>query len=549
MKLPYFSLACKNYRFLLCAIFLLFLLISFSVYAAPNIPLNFDGWIIETLGKLEVAGITGGFHRHSLPLSRDDVAKIIQRAEARIRAGVVTVSPMDRKLLEKLKREFRFELAQIHPQASKQKTDLRIQPELRIANKEIAPALQSGFHYTVGDDKNQLTIYAELEVSNFEQGPDFIESFFLPDPPPLLKTADQRFERWHADYVVDFKRSYLQYYLKPFGDAEVDLLVGRDFVFWGASTDKSVGISDNSPPFELVRLTGTFPCKIGTLKATAFSAQLNATWFDDGTTRYLAKRYISAHRLDYQFSDWLEIGASEIVLYGGDAQTVQWNYLNPVIPYYAVQYNAKKDDNIMFSFDGAVRPIDGVRLYAEWVADDFQYQSDSNDPHAVTWLTGLEWYPQRTARQLGIHTEYVRVNRWAYTHLEPDNQFTHFGTMIGHPIGTDADIFTFRLSYQATPSAVLESRFSHQRNGEADITDRFYGEDFQNIPFPSGVVERLSEIRIGWKYRPTTALRGSINYAWRYIQNIEHATDETDQQHRFVFLFAYVWGNYSKTYN
>ncbi len=542
-----FTVVCKNYALLLYAIFLLMLLILFSVQAAPSIPLNFDGWVIDALAKLEIAGITGGFHRYSLPLSRDDVAKIIQRAEARISTGTVTVSPIDRKLLEQLKREFRSELARIHPQdshlVSKQKTDIRIQPELRGTNKEIAPALQSGFHYGIGNNKNRLTIYTELEFSNFEQGPDFIESFFLPDPPPLLKSADQRFERWRGDYVVDFKRSYLQYHLMPFGDAELDLLIGRDFVFWGGSPDKSVGISDNSPPFELIRLTGTFPCKIGALKATAFSAQLNSTWYDDGETRYLAKRYLSAHRLDYQFSDWLEIGAAEWVLYGGDVQSVAWNYLNPVIPYYAVQYNAKNDDNIMFSFDGAVRPIDGLRLYVEWVADDFQYNPETSDPHAVTWLIGLEWYPHRTERQLGIHTEYVRVNRWAYTHLESDNQFTHFGAMIGHPIGTDADIFTFRVSYQATPSAVIETRFSHQRNGEADITDRFYGEDYQNIQFPSGVVERLSEIRVGWKYRPITAWKGSINYAWRYIQNLDHAEGETEQQHRFVFLFAYVWGN------
>ena len=528
-------------------LFLLFFFIPCLLHAAPGVPLNFDGWVIQVLAKLEVAGITGGFHRHTLPLSRHDVAKIIQRAEARIRTEIVTASSMDKKLLQKLKREFQFELSQITPQSelqtSKQKVRLEIQPQLRGANDDIAPALQTGFHYTIGTEKNGLTGYTELEFSNFEQGTNFVESFFLPKPPPLLKSADQRFERWRGDYVVDFKRSYLQYRFMPFGDAELDILVGRDFIFWGASPNKSVGISDNSPPFELIRLTGTFPFKFGTLKATAVSAQLNATWHDDGTTRYLAKRFLSAHRLDYQFSDWLEIGAAESVLYGGDVQSVQWNYLNPVIPYYAVQYNAKNDDNIMFSFDGSIRPLDGVRLYAEWGADDFQYNPKTLDPHAVTWLTGIEWYPMQIDRRLGIQTEYVRVNRWAYTHLVPDNRFTHFGTMIGHPIGTDADIVTFRVSYQATPSAVLETRFSHQRNGEADVTDRFYGEDYQNIPFPSGTVERLSEMRFGWKYRPNSALKSSINYAWRYIQNAAHTEGETDYQHRFVFLVAYAWRN------
>ena len=539
MTKPYLTFVTKREVFLHCAVCSLLLIISVSTHASPNIPNNLDSWVMDTLNKLEVTGIIGGFHRHTLPLSRDDVAKIIHNAEKRIQ----TAAPIDRKLLEKLKREFQVELTQVAGQDTHQRTDFLIQPELRGTNNEIAPALQSGLHFAIGNNKHRLTFYSELEISNFEQGQNFEESYFLPEPPTLLKSADQRYETWHWDYIVDFKRSYLQFNHSFSEKASIDLLVGRDYVYWGTSPDKSVGISDNSPPFELVRLSGTFPCKVGTLKATAFSAQLNSTWFDDGTTRYLARRYLSAHRVDYQLNDWLELGIAEWVLYGGDVQTIKWQYLNPVIPYYAVQYNAKDDDNLMLCFDAAVRPVDGLRLYAEWLADDFQYQSDSNDPHAVTWLTGLQWYPQFAARRLGFQTEYVHVNRWAYTHLEPDNQFTHFGTIIGHPIGTDSDLVTCRISYHATPSAVIEARISHQRNGEADITDRFYGEDFENITFPSGVVEGVTEFRIGWKYRPLNGIKGSINYAWKYIQNSEHLDDQTDQKHHLVFLIAYAWGN------
>lgn len=546
MKRPHSSCVYMTYRILLCSTIIFFLSISSILYAAPNVPNNFDGWTTDALNKLEVSGVTGSFHRHTLPLSREDIALIVRKAVIRMQSGSVTISDIDRKILEKLKREFHNELALLNHQDTHdtvlQRTNVNIQPEIRAANEEIAPALQSGLHFTIGNRHHQLLAYSELEVANFEQGQGFVENYFLPVPPMLLKSADQRYEGWHWDYVFDFKRSYLQYNLSFSNEARISLLFGRDCVYWGTSPFKSVGISDNSPPFELMRLTGTIPCKYGTLKATAFTAQLNSTWFDDGTARYLAKRYLSAHRVDYRFSNWLEIGVSEWVLYGGDSQTLKWHYLNPIIPYYAVQYNAKNDDNLMLSFDGAVRPIDGVRLYAEWLADDFQYQSDSNDPHAVAWLTGVEWYPEFVARQLGFQTEYVRVNRWAYTHLEPDNQFTHFGTLIGHPIGTDADLLTFRVSYHATPSAVIYVSFSHQRDGEADITDRFYGENFVNIPFPSGIVERLTEFRLSWKYRPIKGLKSSLNYAWRHIQNSEHVADETEQLHRFVILMAYVWG-------
>ena len=543
MKETSLSQTSKYSNILICFLFLSLLFNPLAVFGVPNIPLNFDGWVIEALDRLEISGIIDGFHRHSLPLSRSDIAKIIQKTEKRIQTEEITLSSIDRKLLKKLKHEFQSELSQKYKTDTdknyRQKTDIRIQPELRVSNSEIAPALQSGLHYAIGNNRSLMTFYTELEVTNFEPGTDYVERYFLPDAAPLQKSADQRYEKWHWDYVVDFKRSYLQYKFAAFGDTEFDILIGRDSVYWGTGPEKSISISDNSPPFELVRLTA----KIGNLKATAFTSQLNSTWYDDGTTRYLAKRFLSAHRLDYQFSDWLEIGISEMVLYGGDVQALQWKYVNPFIPYYAVQYNANKDDNIVLSFDASVRPVDGIRLYTEWLADDFQYQSDSNDPHAVAWLTGFDWYPKLMARQLGIHSEYVKINRWTYTHLDPDNQFAHFGAIIGHPIGTDADVFSCGVSFYATPSALIETSFSHQRNGEADITDRFYGEDFENIPFPSGTVERLSEIRVGWHYRPIIGLNGSINYAWRHIQNRDNTEDNSEQQHRIVFLFAYAWQN------
>ena len=77
-----------------------------AAYAVPNPPLNLDGWVTEALAKLETDGVTGGFHRHTAPLSRAEVIEILHQAEARVRAGVVVPSEIDRKLLEKLKREF-----------------------------------------------------------------------------------------------------------------------------------------------------------------------------------------------------------------------------------------------------------------------------------------------------------------------------------------------------------------------------------------------------------------------------------------------------------
>ncbi len=506
-------------RRLLFYVFLVFTFILNCAYGAPDVVMNFDGWITEALAKLETDGITGGFHRQTAPLSRAEVAEIIHQAESRIQSGQVIPSAIDRKLLEKLKRELQSEIA------GKRGLKITAFPQLRATEKKVAPAIESAFRYTMGNLKHgvtpRFTLYSEFEGHNFESRP--LDG----------QTAGQRLERWRGEYTGDFKRSYLTVHSE-----HINLLVGRDWIYWGASPHKSVGISDNSPPFDQVRLMG----KLGSrLKATAFTTQLDSTWYDDGKKRYLAKRYMSGHRLDYQFNDRVEIGIAEWVLYGGDAQHLEWKYANPITFYYFLQYNTKADDNVMFAFDAAIRPIDGVRLYGEWVIDDIQYESDSDDPHSVAWLLGLTWYPRQLGRHLGIHSEYARVNRWAYTHLVPDNQFTHFGYAIGHPISTDTDTVRFSASYQFTVSAEAEILGVVTRRGEGTIADRYYGEDYGALPFPTGVVARTTEIGGRFSYRPLNAWNASLFYVWQRTQNSEHRRGETSQGHKLVFHFGYVF--------
>ena len=513
-------------RFLTCcALRCLFLFVIHYLFAlntafsAPNVPLNFDGWVTEALAKLETDGITGGFHRHTAPLSRADVAAVIRQAESRIHMGVVAPSAIDRKLLEKLKRAFVKELRH-HEGRS-----IGFMAQLRATEEKLAPAYETGFHYTLGQLEQRkaprLMFYSEFEAHNFESRP------------LNGKTAEQRLERWRGGYTGNFKRGYLQV-----NSRHLDVLVGREWLFWGASPHKTVGISDNSPPFDQIRLTSRLGKR---LKATAFTAQLDSTWYDDGKKRYLAKRYISGHRLDYQFNDHLEVGIAEWVIYGGDAQTLEWKYANPITFYYALQYNAKADDNVMFAFDAAIRPIDGVRLYGEWVIDDIQYVPGANDPHAVAWLLGATWYPHQLNRQLGIQSEYARVNRWAYTHLVPDNQFTHFGYAIGHPISTDSDTVRFSATYQLTVSTLAEIRAGFTRHGEGTIAARFYGEDFDALPFPTGVVARTTEIGGQVFYRPLNGWNVSFSYAWHYTQNAEHREGATDQTHRLAIQMGYLF--------
>ena len=92
----------------------------------------------------------------------------------------------------------------------------------------------------------------------------------------------------------------------------------------------------------------------------------------------------------------------------------------------------------MLILEGAIRPITWLRIYGALFVDDFSYVG-RGDPKDYDFLTGSIWNNMLKSQQLSLGSEYARVNRWTYTHLVEENQYTHFGSIIGHRIGNDAD--------------------------------------------------------------------------------------------------------------
>ena len=501
-----------------CLIIISLLVVS-SVFAAPDAVFHFDAWVNFALERLETDGVTGGFHRHTRPRSRRQIAQVLSQAQRRISSSKSKPAPITIELLEKLRHEFSRELAYLSGEKHKGGLHGRSALQLRSTrdSSKLRPAFEGAFYY---DADGRMTLYQEFEVAN------------LPDKYPLQgKTASKRLKMWRGDFTADFKRVYLRVPISKF-----ELLIGRDQLFWGTGFRGAVGISDNSPPFDLVLLTGKFD----KIRGTSFTAQLDQTWHDEGPRRYLASRYLAGHRLDYQINDRLEVGVSELILYGGDARRLEWQYFNPILPYYASQYNAEKDDNVMFLFEGAVRPVDGFRLYGEYLMDDVQYVK-ADDPHAVAWLTGLEWNRILESRRLGLRAEYARVNRWAYTHLVQENQFTHFGSIIGHEIGVDSDLSYLEGNYLLNADTRINLFLELDRQGEAGVEDRYTGEDFRSIPFPSGTVERRHGIGFRFVYEPLRAWQLDLSYQHAYTVNDSHQDGLNQNSNHLEFHFRYFW--------
>jgi hypothetical protein len=488
---------------------------SLDANAAPSPPFQLSGWVDFALQRLETNGVAGGFHRNTRPWTRREIAQVICQAEARIAQGIARPRPIDLQLLEKLKNEFADEIVELKGKKEESRFRIRAAPQVRsrFNTSSVAPAYEGALYYTIG---RRLALYQEFEIE------DALDKY-----PVQGRTASQRLEPWRGDYAADFKRVYARFPVSRF-----EILIGRDSLFWGTGFRSAVGISDNSPPFDLILLTGQF----GPIKGTAFTAQLDRMWHDQGLARrYLAERYLAGHRLDWLVSDRIEVGISEMIVYGGEARGVEWEYFNPILPYYASQFNAAADDNVMFLLEGAVRPTDGLRIYGEWLIDDFQYVN-ADDPNAAAWLAGIEWNPL----QFSIRAEYARVNRWTYTHLVQENQYTHLGSIIGHRIGVDADALYLEGGCLFNANLRVAVYYEFERQGEAGVEDRYRGEDFEAIPFPSGVVERHHRLGFQALYEPIQTWQLNAAYQHVFTRNKDHQPGVRRDADELEFRLRYL---------
>ncbi|HIM11292.1 TPA: hypothetical protein EYM26_10855 [Candidatus Poribacteria bacterium] len=499
------------------------------VNADPNLIFEFNSSANRVIEKLETDGVINGLHRHTRPYNRSHVAQIVDVAQQRIKSEELAPTSIHLQLLQKLERQL-----QLNPDDSNltEKFHMRGLASLRSYAEipKIAPSYQQALLYQFGQ---KIIIYQELEIDNLFNRTEHATKY-----PAQGSTAEKRINQWQGNYTADFKRVYLDI---PVAEG-TSLTVGRDQIFWGTGRRHSVGISDNSPPFDLILISSNF----SSVRGTAFISKLDRMWHQD-TRRYLADRYLSGHRLDWRLSDRIELGISEIVLYGGDARGLEWYYLNPILPYYASQFNADtqkegltRNDNVMLLFEGAVRPIKGLRIYGELFVDDFSYIGHG-DPNDLAFLTGIIWNNLLKSQRLSLVSEYVRVNRWTYTHLVEENQYTHFGSIIGHRIGNDADQLYLEANYWLNADTRLALFCQFNRNGEANVDHRFRGEKYSEVTFPSGTVEGKHQIGCDLSSYQANGWQFDLRFSHLIILNKDHKIRPVEHHNQLAFQIGYQY--------
>ncbi len=314
----------------------------------------------------------------------------------------------------------------------------------------------------------------------------------------------------HAEF--DETNAHLTYTNGPFA-----LTWGRGQSRWGRGASGTLGLSSYAAPVDFLRFETSFwrlrfVFLAGELEQFPPVAQYyygNQGAISDSVA---VKKRMSAHRVELNLTERLAVGLYETVVYGG---RYEWSYLNPLMFLKGAEHANGDHDNAAIGMDMRYLAGKGAMLYGEFFIDDI-----------TTSKLGTDWYGNKLAFQAGMaatepfgirdidaRLEYTRINPWVYTHRLDINSYTHYGDVLGHVIGPNADNITMILNKRFSRRLHTSVAFNRTRHGAnpsgvnvgGDSLDGFSQGDSTHAKFLAGIVTRTNRYaadisyEIGWQ--------------------------------------------------
>jgi hypothetical protein len=250
----------------------------------------------------------------------------------------------------------------------------------------------------------------------------------------------------------------------------MELLVGRDRLWWGPGLNGSLILSANAPPLDQVRVGTAEPVLlpwigewVGPIKAVFFLAQLEEDREDP-------RAKLAGMRVTVSPVSVLELGMSRAVMFDGRRRPrleVE-NYPR------AIFYPAAGDDrlreakfrnNSLFAIDADLRlpnvdryffPARDLRLYGEFGWDDTCCNSNFiPSREAISGLVGTHLLGVFGREGLEARAEYARSSVQSFRHDQFSDGYVTRGDVISHFIGTEGDAYLARVTNYLGPRTML----------------------------------------------------------------------------------------------
>ena len=496
--------------------------------ADSSVYVPLEHWVYRFVERLEAQGRANGAADGIKPYSRNKIAALLDAVHKKYRPEL---SPIERGELDLLRHEFTQERALFHYRArggvvfadvlARQQTD-------RFSGRGRSAAEVVYRHRGGGIVRGQLGQSVGFRVA-FEQ---------------VREQGSRSYGYRHNLYerrvdlpqlkgeAADFHEgtAYVKFAVGP-----VDVQLGKDEALWGPAPQQNLGLSNNAPSFNMIRLQSQF----GAFKLVSISAELRpcpdrpdsplcagmadsaATYTTNGMVRLLERqKYLAAHRLEVALAPWIDVGFQEVVVYGD--RGLEPSYVNPLMFYWAAQSHLGDKDNLLMGIDVDIHPGRGRRYYLAYVVDDLKKARIFSDDFAnkFSLQAGMIWVDPLGLADAELRAEYVRIEPWLYSHRFPINTFRHFDSPLGHSLAPNSDQWQLSLTKRATRDVELAVHVGRSRHGEnelaADGTVRNVGGDM-HYGWRPGDERETKQFLDGHRVRRTTLAAG---LRWRILPHL-----------------------------
>lgn len=330
-------------------------------------------------------------------------------------------------------------------------------------------------------------------------------------------------------------------------DRFVELRFGRDRNRWGTGQG-TLFLSDYAAPYDHLQ----FRAHAGPVTyASTFARFTTANRDPRGRDTILPSKFGAFHRFALTLGR-VELEAFEAIIFhddtlNGNRRGFEIGYLNPVIFYRSVESEIGSGDNALIGLGATVRPVDGVRTYGQVLIDEFA----AADLGTSSWRNKFGFLAGAHTVDLGVpglevRAEYARLRPYLYGHRTVSSAYVHYGDVLGHPIGPNADDAMLALDYRPTVRTTVGLSMSRTRRGREPLADSTVGTDprqsyelrvSNDAPQFDGVrqSEWLVEARAGYEVLPQLVVEGAAVY-----QAIDD--DETGLDRALTAFLQLRWG-------
>lgn len=264
----------------------------------------------------------------------------------------------------------------------------------------------------------------------------------------------------------------------------------------------------------------------GALKAETVNIEVEG--YPGVRSRISPERWFALRRFQLTPAKWITMAFTETLTYSN--RPLELAYANPLLPLRFGEYETLDKDNPIWFFEGSLRPLNNIELYATIGIDDLLNFSDilkptgerKSEDAVVSYQIGSSiTLPTSTI----INGEIIQFDPFFYTHWQFFNTYDELGSPLGASIGPNSRQFFLSVRQWLPWRSFLDISVSQVKKGFNEIDangnlvtdvggDIFEGQTGGDIVrLFAGDVHEWNEIRIQYEIEPIRGIRffGTLN--------------------------------------